>query len=85
MLILLWRVKRVALGLRQRDVADHAGISQARYSQLERGEDLPNEAEQRAIDRALELPSEVARVVVEAGRHSTELEAGDSLSGEINT
>lgn len=83
--ILVWRVKRIALGLRQRDIADHVGISQARYSQLERGEALPSEAEQRATDGALELPSEVAKVFVEAGRHFTKLRAADSLSGRIST
>jgi transcriptional regulator with XRE-family HTH domain len=63
--ILAWRVRRVALGLRQRDIADRAGVSQAHYSQLERGEVPPSEFEKAAINRALELPPEVARMLSE--------------------
>ena len=51
-----WRVRRAALGLRQRDVADRAAISQAQYSVLERGETVPTARESEAIERALELP-----------------------------
>ncbi len=52
----VWRVKRGILGLRQRDVADRAQISQSRYSLLERGEVAPTTRESEAVNLALELP-----------------------------
>ncbi len=48
-----WRVRRVAAGLRQLDVCLASGISQARYSALERCEAEPTEAERREIERIL--------------------------------
>lgn len=53
----MWRIRRGILGLRQRDVADRAGISQSRYSLLERGEAAPTTEESDAVNRALELPT----------------------------
>lgn len=58
-----WRLRRAALALRQRDVADRAGVTQARYSLLERGEAIPTTEERTAIECALRLPDEVAQVV----------------------
>jgi transcriptional regulator with XRE-family HTH domain len=52
----IWRIRRNTLGLRQRDVADRAEISQSRYSLLERGEAAPTTKESEAINQALELP-----------------------------
>jgi transcriptional regulator with XRE-family HTH domain len=54
-----WRVRRAALGLRQRDVAQKAEINQARYSLLERGEGVPTQRETVAINLALQLPPEM--------------------------
>ena len=48
-----WRVRRVAAGLRQLDVCLAAGISQARYSILERGEAEPTKTERQEIERIL--------------------------------
>ncbi len=48
-----WRVRRVAAGLRQLDVCLAAGISQARFSGIERGEVQPTEAERREVERIL--------------------------------
>ena len=56
-----WRIKRAALSLRQRDVADRAGLSQARFSLLERGDAVPTDAEREAIERILRVPEETAR------------------------
>jgi transcriptional regulator with XRE-family HTH domain len=71
MCALHWRVRRAALGLRQRDVADKAGISQSRYSLLERGETDPRDEEARAIDQALQLPAEIDRALGEAEKPLT--------------
>jgi transcriptional regulator with XRE-family HTH domain len=54
-----WRVRRVALGLRQRDVAERVGTSQSRYSLLERGEAVPTAAEAETINGALELSDDM--------------------------
>ena len=55
------RIRRAALGLRQRDVADRASISQSRFSLLERGEVIPTEKERKALMVALQLPVDVAQ------------------------
>lgn len=49
----VWRLRRIAAGLRQLDVCLAAGISQARFSGIERGEVQPTEAEQREVERIL--------------------------------
>ncbi len=59
----LWKIKRTALRLRQRDVAERTGISQARYSLLERGEAVPTNSETVAIDRCLQLDSEIVKKI----------------------
>ena len=68
---LSWRVRRVALGLRQRDVADRAGMNQARYSLIERGEAVPTPSERDAIDRVLEVPAEIAVEIAAIGTAAT--------------
>lgn len=49
----LWRLKRVAASFRQLDICLASGISQTRYSALERGEAEATEAEREEIDRVL--------------------------------
>ena len=48
-----WRVRRVAADLRQLDVCLAVGISQTRYSALERGEAKPTEVERQEIELVL--------------------------------
>lgn len=48
-----WRLRRIAADLRQLDVCLAAGISQTRYSTLERGEAEATEAERQEIELAL--------------------------------
>jgi transcriptional regulator with XRE-family HTH domain len=62
----VWRIRRKILGLRQRDVADRAEMSQSRYSLLERGEAIPTAKESEAIDRVLELPDDLRKEVCRA-------------------
>jgi transcriptional regulator with XRE-family HTH domain len=50
---LLWKLRRVAAGLRQQDVANAAGVSTTRYSCIERGDHRPTDLETRLIERAL--------------------------------
>ena len=61
-----WRIVRTALHLRQRDVADKAGISQARYSLLERGEVAPTDLEERKINSVLQLSPQIRQALAEA-------------------
>ena len=56
-----WRIRRAALALRQRDVADRAGLSQARYSLLERGDAIPTDTEREVIERVLRVPKDIAK------------------------
>jgi DNA-binding XRE family transcriptional regulator len=48
-----WKLRRIAAGLRQQDIALRSGISTTRYSAIERGERVPSELEARLIDRFL--------------------------------
>ena len=69
----VWRIRRKILGLRQRDVADRAEMSQSRYSLLERGEAAPSAEESEAIMRVLELNDHLRREIWRATglrRHS---------------
>jgi transcriptional regulator with XRE-family HTH domain len=50
---LSWKLRRVAAGIRQQDIALRAGMSTTRYSAIERGEHLPSELEARLIDQFL--------------------------------
>ena len=52
-----WKLRRIAAGLRQQDVAARAGMSTTRYSAIERGEAIPTETDRQLIERQLpELP-----------------------------
>jgi transcriptional regulator with XRE-family HTH domain len=48
-----WKLRRVAAGIRQQDIALRAGMSTTRYSAIERGEYVPSELEARLIDQFL--------------------------------
>ncbi len=50
---LFWKLRRIAAGYRQQDVAAHVGISSTRYSALERGEAEPKQWEVEAVERLL--------------------------------
>lgn len=68
---LLWRLRRVASGLRQIDVSTRIGISITRYSAIERNEEEPTDAERRIIEAYLPpLPVEVLQgsVLATGGR-----------------
>ena len=58
---LAWKLKRVAMGLRQLDVAARAKISQSQYCHLERGDALPTDGEREAIEAVLRVPEGTAR------------------------
>jgi predicted transcriptional regulator len=51
--ILYWKLRRVAAGIRQQDVARNTGISVSRYSAIERGDVAPTELDRRLIERFL--------------------------------
>jgi len=64
---LSWKLRRVASGIRQQDIASRAGIATTSYSAIERGEKPPTELEVRLIEQFLPpLPGAVL------GTHSTE-------------
>ena len=50
---LVWKLRRIAAGLRQQDVASKAGISTTRYSAFERGELEPSGTDVEYIERIL--------------------------------
>jgi transcriptional regulator with XRE-family HTH domain len=50
-----WKLRRIAAGYRQQDVALRIGISGTRYSALERGEAEPNDWERQAVETLLPL------------------------------
>ena len=50
---LSWKLRRIAAGLRQQDIALRAGMSTTRYSAIERAEHEPSELEARLIDQNL--------------------------------
>ncbi len=50
---LTWKLRRVAAGYRQRDVARRVGLTVARYGGIERGEIEPTGHEQQGIERFL--------------------------------
>jgi transcriptional regulator with XRE-family HTH domain len=56
---MIWRLRRVAAGLRQQDIAGRAGITTTRLSAIERGEQEPSELDRKSIERLLpQLPTE---------------------------
>lgn len=48
-----WKLRRIAAGYRQQDVAARVGISSTRYSALERGEAEPKEWEIKEVEKLL--------------------------------
>jgi transcriptional regulator with XRE-family HTH domain len=50
---LYWKLRRIAAGIRQQDIALRSGISTTRYSAIERGECVPSELEARLIEQFL--------------------------------
>jgi len=55
-----WKLRRIAAGIRQQDLALRAGISTTRYSAIERGERMPSKLEAELIDKLLpQLPTGV--------------------------
>lgn len=48
-----WKLRRVAAGLRQQDVAARVGISTTRYSAIERGDQDPSDLDRKLIERIL--------------------------------
>jgi transcriptional regulator with XRE-family HTH domain len=48
-----WKLRRIAAGIRQQDIALRAGMSTTRYSAIERGEHKASELEARLIDQVL--------------------------------
>ena len=56
-----WKLRRIAAGYRQQDIATRVGISSTRYSALERGEAEPKEWETEAVERLLPPLAETVR------------------------
>jgi transcriptional regulator with XRE-family HTH domain len=50
---LLYKLRRIALGLRQQDVARRIGITNSRYSGIERGDFRPTATELRLLEELL--------------------------------
>lgn len=48
-----WKLRRIAAGYRQQDIAARVGISSTRYSAFERGEAEPKEWEVGAVEKLL--------------------------------
>lgn len=55
-----WKLRRIAAGLRQQDVASQVGISTTRYSAYERGELKPSALDAQLIESTLpQFPSQI--------------------------
>jgi transcriptional regulator with XRE-family HTH domain len=54
---MILKLRRIAAGLRQQDVAARAGMSATKYSSIERGEREPSETERQLIGNVLPLLS----------------------------
>jgi DNA-binding XRE family transcriptional regulator len=55
-----WKLRRIASGFRQQDVAARIGVTNTRYSALERGEAEPKAWEVSAVEKLLPpLPQNV--------------------------
>jgi hypothetical protein len=48
-----WKLRRIATGYRQQDIAIRIGVSGTRYSALDRGEVEPKEWESQALEKLL--------------------------------
>ena len=58
---LSWKLRRVAAGWRQQDLARQTGISTSRLSAIERGDAAPTELDRALIEKVLPpLPSTAA-------------------------
>ncbi len=63
-----WKLRRIAAGYRQQDVAVRIGISSTRYSLLERGEAVPKRWEIEAVEKLLPPLSRADRPEVSPAR-----------------
>jgi len=64
---LSWKLRRVAAGMRQQDVARLTGLSASRLSGIERREIEPSQLERKLIEKSLpQLPVEAIRKKEEA-------------------
>ena len=60
-----WKLRRVAAGIRQQDLAGRAGMATTRYSAIERGDLQPTSADVEHIEHVLPaLPPELAKDVL---------------------
>jgi len=58
---LMWRLRRIAAGRRQQDIASFVGIPTTRYSEFERGLREPSELDRQLIEELLPpLPTVVS-------------------------
>ncbi len=74
---LLWKLRRVAAGLRQQDVAVQVGVSTTRYSAFERGEALPSDTDVELIEKVLPpLPTGLKTI-----EHKRETQLAQPVSG----
>lgn len=48
-----WRLRRVAAGLRQQDIAVRAGLTTTKLSAIERGEAQPTDMDRKIVERLL--------------------------------
>lgn len=62
---MIWKLRRVAAGMRQQDLAGRAGMATTRYSAIERGELEPTSADVEHIEHVLPpLSAEILKTVV---------------------
>jgi transcriptional regulator with XRE-family HTH domain len=62
---MIWKLRRVAAGFRQQDVAARAGMAATRYSAIERGELEPSPSDVEYIETALpSLPPELVAQIL---------------------
>lgn len=56
-----WKLRRIAAGLRQQDMASQVGMSTSRYSAIERGDVEPTAEEREDIEKSLpSLPNDAS-------------------------
>lgn len=73
---LTWKLRRIAAGLRQQDIAARAGMSTTRYSAIERGETVPSELDHMLIEHSLPpLPA------LQPNEETAELRRGEARHG----
>jgi ribosome-binding protein aMBF1 (putative translation factor) len=72
-----WKLRRIAGGYRQQDVAARIGMSGTRYSALERGEAEPKGWETKAVEKLLPpLPQTVPARESQRQESRAEVHAG---------